>query len=144
MTYTIETEIDMGLKENKALVIDFFDAVARCDTKRMDLLMTSDATWWVAPSTVYSGLHQKRDFLALLPTLFTNAAGPLTFRHGEMTAEEDRVSLYSKGHLLMKDGKTYQCNYHFLLHVKDGKIASGQEWLDSAHVNDIFGPPKSV
>jgi uncharacterized protein len=136
--------IDMNLKENKTLVIEFFEAVGRGDTKKMDSLMTSDATWWVAPSTTFSGLHQKKDFLAMLPTIFNDAAGILIFTHGEMTAEDDRVSLHSKGHLPLNNGKTYQNNYHFLVHVKDGKVARGQEWMDSAHVNDIFGAPKSV
>jgi uncharacterized protein len=132
----------MALEENKAVGLAFFDAVARGDTKKMDSLMTEDATWWVAPSTVYSGLHKKRDFLKLLPTLFENAAGPLTFKHGDMTAEADRVSLHSEGHLEMKGGKAYKNTYHFLLHVKDGKVAKGQEWMDTAHVNEIFGAPK--
>jgi uncharacterized protein len=134
----------MGLKDNKALVIEFFEAVGRGDTKKMDSLMTSDATWWVSPSTAFSGLHQKKDFLAILPTIFNDAAGILKFTHGEMTAESDRVSLHSKGHLSLNNGKTYQNNYHFLVHVKDGKVAKGQEWMDSAHVNDIFGAPKPV
>jgi ketosteroid isomerase-like protein len=134
----------MELDENKKLVKQFFDAIAGGDTARMDELMTDDATWWVAPSTVFSGLHQKQDFLAIVPQLFAQAAGPLTFEFYDLTAEGDRVSVTAKGNLLMKSGKTYQSDYHFLLRVRDGKIAGGREYLNSAHVNDIFGHPEAA
>lgn len=134
----------MSSKANKELVLEFFDAIAHGDTQRMDTLMTSDATWWVAPSTIFSGLHPKMAFLAIVPQLFALAAGPLTFRFDELTAEDDRVSLTAKGNMLMKSGKIYQSDYHFLLRVRDGKIAGGKEYLNSAHVNDIFGAPPSA
>lgn len=134
----------MSLAENKKVVAEFFDAIAAGDTQRMDQMMTEDATWWVAPSTIFSGLHQKRDFLAIVPQLFAQAAGPLTFEFFDMTAEDDRVSLTAKGNLLMKSGKTYQSDYHFLLRLREGKIAGGKEYLNSAHVNDIFGHPETA
>jgi len=134
----------MGLEENKKLVEDFFDAIAAGDTARMDMMMTDDSTWWVSPSTVFSGLHKKHDFLAIVPKLFEQAAGPLSFKFHDFTAEDDRVSLTAKGHMLMKNGRTYASDYHFLLYIRDGKIAAGKEYLNSAHVGDIFGLPKSA
>jgi uncharacterized protein len=134
----------MTLKENKTLALEFFDAIAHGDVARINNLMTNDGTWWVSPSTKFSGLHQKKDFLRIIPRLFAEAAGPLTFRFDELTAEEDRVSMTAKGHLLMKSGQTYQCEYHFLIRVRDGKIAGGKEYLDSVHVNSIFGPPQKA
>jgi ketosteroid isomerase-like protein len=131
----------MGTKENKALVLDFFAAVEKGDTKSMSEMMTDDATWWVAPSTKFSGVHKKNDFLAIVPQLFEAAAGPLTFQYGELTAEDNRVAMTAKGHLLMKSGMTYQSEYHFLVYVRDGKIAGAREYLDSKHVNEIFGAP---
>jgi uncharacterized protein len=41
----------------------------------------------------------------------------------------------------MKDGRYYGNNYHFLLRFRDGKIASGKEFTDSLHINEIFGAP---
>ena len=137
-------EMKMDIAENKKLVEQFFDAIARGDIARMDEMMTDDATWWVAPSTVFSGLHERYDFLAIVPQLFEQAAGPLSFKFGEFTAEDDRVSLTAKGHLLMKNGKTYASDYHFLLYVRDGKIAGGREYLDSVHVGEVFGLPDTA
>lgn len=126
---------------NKELVLEFFDAIAAGDTDKMREMMTDDATWWVAPSTIFSGEHQKEDFLAIVPQLFEQASGPLTFSILDVTCEEDRVSLTAKGNMQMKSGKLYASDYHFLLRVRDGKIAGGREYLDSAHVNDVFGAP---
>jgi ketosteroid isomerase-like protein len=130
----------MSLAENKKVALEFFDAVAHGDVARMSGLMTTDATWWVAPSNKFSGTHQKEDFLAIVPTLFAEASGPFRFRFDEITAEEDRVSVTAKGNLKMKSGKTYQSDYHFLLKIRNGKIAVGKEYADSAHINEIFGP----
>jgi len=38
----------------------------------------------------------------------------------------------------MKNGKTYQNKYHFLLLVRDGKIQQVKEYLDTMHANDVL------
>ena len=134
----------MGIEDNKKVALEFFDAVAGGDTERMGSLMTDDATWWVLPNTVFSGLHKKADFLAIVPQLFAEAAGPFTFRFDDITAEGDRVAITAKGHILMKSGKAYSSDYHFLLFFRDGLISAGKEYMDSAHVGQIFGVPEAV
>lgn len=132
----------MTLEANKKLVREFFDAIAAADFARMDRMMTDDATWWVAPSTIFSGLHTKKEFLALVPQLFEQAAGPFTFDLRDFTAEEDRVSMTAKGNMPTKSGKVYASDYHFLLYVRDGKIAAGKEYGDSVHIGNVFGFPE--
>ncbi|AMK25296.1 MULTISPECIES: nuclear transport factor 2 family protein [unclassified Sphingobium] len=134
----------MSLEGNKKVALEFFDAVASGDTARMGALMTDDATWWVIPSTVFSGLHQKNDFLAIVPQLFAEADGPFTFRFDDITAENNRVAITAKGHILMKSGKAYSSDYHFLLFFRDGKISAGKEYMDSAHVGEVFGFPEAT
>jgi ketosteroid isomerase-like protein len=38
----------------------------------------------------------------------------------------------------MKNGKTYQNLYHFLFVVRDGKIQSVKEYLDTMHAADVL------
>jgi len=114
----------MSLADNKKLVMEFFATIAKGDVRSMGRLMTADATWWVAPSTKFSGLYKKSAFLAIVPGLFEQAAGPLSFRFDEVIAEEDRVSVTAKGNLPMKSGKTYQSDYHFNYFGVNGNIAS--------------------
>jgi len=131
----------MSLKDNKDLVLKFFDAIAEGDTKRMDSMLTDDATWWVAPSTIFSGVLTKKRWLEIIPTLFAQADGKFKFRFDDLTAEEDRVSVTAKGHLQLKDGRVYSSDYHWLVRVRNGNIAGGKEYMDSAHLNEIFGAP---
>jgi ketosteroid isomerase-like protein len=134
----------MKSKDNKEVVRKFFDAVAEGDTTLMASMLTQDATWWVAPSTIFSGVLTKARWLEIIPMLFANADGKFEIKLGDWTAEEDRVSVTAKGHLKLKDGRVYASDYHFLIWVRDGKIARGKEYMDSAHVNDIFGAPDKV
>lgn len=129
----------MTLEANKQLVRDFLGAIAAGDAGRVDGMMTDDATWWVMPSTPFSGVHPKAAFLSLFPQVLQLGDGPLTYRLDEMTAEDDRVSVTAKGHLKLKSGRIYTGDYHFLLFVRDGKIAAGKEYVDTAHIGDVFG-----
>lgn len=76
-------------------------------------------------------------------TLLDNASGHLKLEYSEVTGEDDRIAIVAKGDLPMKDGRNYRNNYHFLLTFRDGKIASGKEFTDSLHINEIFGAPDS-
>lgn len=134
----------MTLEANKQLARDFLTAVAAGEVSRVDAMMTDDATWWVIPSTAFSGVHQKAAFLGLFPQVLSLGDGPLTYRFDEITAEDDRVSLTVKGHLKLKSGKTYTGDYHFLLFIRDGKIAAGKEYVDTAHVAEVFGLPTTA
>lgn len=122
----------------------FLDALGCCDTETMSRLSTEDMTWWIMPGNKFSGTHAKREYLANLPMLLENAAGPLKLEYHEITGEADRLAVVAQGDLPMKDGRHYRNHYHFLLHFRDGKIASGQEFTDSLHINEIFGAPDSI
>lgn len=132
----------MTLEQNKRLAREFIEASCSGNVSRMSELMTDDATWWVMPSTPYSGVHKKEEFLSFVPQLFSDADGPMTMRFDEFTAEGDRVSITAKGHVKLKSGKVYASDYHFLLFIRDGKIAKGKEYMDTAQVAEVFGAPK--
>jgi ketosteroid isomerase-like protein len=131
----------MSREQNERIAKTFLDALGRCDTETMSNLSTDDITWWIMPGNRFSGTHAKRPYLENLPRLLDNATGPLKMEYHEVTGEDDRIAIVAKGDLPMKDGRHYRNNYHFLLHFRDGKIASGQEFTDSLHINEIFGAP---
>lgn len=133
----------MDRKQHEDVAKAFLDALGRCDTGTMSKLSTEDMTWWIMPGNKFSGLHAKTSYLANLPKLLENASGPLMMDYHEITGESDRLAIVAKGDLLMKDGRHYRNNYHFLLRFRDGKIASGKEFTDSLHINEIFGAPET-
>ena len=132
----------MDRKQHEAVAKAFLDALGRGDTETMSRLSTDDMTWWIMPGNRFSGTHAKGPYLENLPAaLFANAASPLKLEYGEITAEADRLAVVARGDLPMKDGRHYRNHYHFLLHFRDGTIASGKEFTDSLHINEIFGAP---
>lgn len=131
----------MDRQQQEEVAKTFLDALGRCDTDTMSRLSTEDMTWWIMPGNKFSGLHTKEHYLAHLPKLLVNASGPLKLDYHEVTGEDDRLAIVAEGDLPMKDGRHYRNNYHFLLHFRDVKIASGKEFTDSLHINEIFGAP---
>ncbi|WPU21912.1 nuclear transport factor 2 family protein [Cedecea neteri] len=129
----------MSIESNKQIALAYFSALTRCDIQAMGDYMTDDATWWVSAGTKFSGLHDKKSFLGRIPGLFADTTGQIDLEFFEITAEDNRVNLIAKGHLQFNDGRVYSSNYSFLLMFHDGKIASGKEFLDAVHVNEIFG-----
>ncbi|RWR02211.1 hypothetical protein ED28_09070 [[Pantoea] beijingensis] len=133
----------MSTEINKQVAQTYFAALGRYDIDGMRACMTDDATWWIVPGTSFSGLHPKETFLSYIPKLFDGTVGRLDFEPFEITAEDNRVIIVTKGNLQFNDGRVYASNYCFVLTFRDGKIVSGKEFLDPIHVNEIFGGPES-
>jgi ketosteroid isomerase-like protein len=131
----------MTLQTNKDLALRFFDAMANGRIEQMDAMMTPDATWWIAPSTRFSGLYSKEEFLKLGADVAHQAAGQRSYEFDYITAEDERVSLAGRGILPLENGVAYRSEYHFLIFIRDGKISAAKEYLDSSQLNDIFGRP---
>lgn len=131
----------MDLQSNKAVVRDFFAAVSAGDLERLRAMTTDDMTWWIAPTTIFSGTRDKAAWLGVIENLLGAAAGPFTLAIDEITAEDDRVSLTARGNLPLRDGRTYASHYHLLMRLRGGKVAAVKEYADSYHAGEIFGFP---
>lgn len=128
----------MSIEQNKALAREFLEASTSGDERRMREITTDDFTWWLLPSTPVGGIHSKDDFFGMLRQTFANADGPFTIEFDAFTAEDDRVSVTAQGNVRFKNGKVYNGHYHVLFYFRDGKIARGREYFDSALVMDVF------
>ena len=128
----------MSLEDNKKLVRAFLEASTVGDAASMGNMMADDASWWIMPSPLAAAPMSKADFIAFFPEFYKNFAGPFTMEFGEMTAEDDRVSLISKGNVLLKNGKTYASDYHWLFTIRDGKIAYVKEFGNTFHAVEVF------
>ncbi len=128
----------MSLEENKQLVKTFMERTIACDLEAMDAMLADDAVWWSVPTPIASNEMTKQEFLDFFPKFYGNFAGPFTMRYDEFTAEGDRVAMVAKGHVELKNGKTYASDYHFLFTVRDGQIAYVKEYANTAHAIEVF------
>ncbi|MGA2408833.1 MAG: nuclear transport factor 2 family protein [Candidatus Binataceae bacterium] len=128
----------MGVEENKRIVAAFFEDMSSGNGAAVMNALADSATWWVAGSFPLSGTKTKQQFAELLGSLGPKIDGGLSIRPTGVTAEGDRVAVEAQSYGKLKNGKIYQNQYHFLIEVRDGKIQSVKEYLDTIHANDVL------
>lgn len=127
------------LEANKAVVREFWEAfsASRFDAA-LDLLDTA-ATWWVAGTTDISGTYTKAQFTELVMGIAEGTDGGIQVTPSTLTAEGDRVAMEAESYGRMRNGKIYNNFYHFQHVLRDGKLIAVREYLDTQHVQDVFG-----
>ena len=128
------------LEDNKKTVIAFMTALTHWDWATTGSLMTDDATYWIAGSTAVSGeTHSRQEYIDQASRLFASMTEPMAVNYGVMTAEDNRVALEMSSQLPLPDGRLYRNEYHILFTLRDGRIASVREYMDTQHVGELFG-----
>jgi len=134
----------MSTQGNKSVVRSFFKGFEDGNLEQLDHLTTDDFTFWVTPTTVRSGTYNKEKWLEAVSGIRGELAGPMTLQLGDLTAEDDRVSVTVVGNLPFKSGKVFNSHYHILFWLRDGKISAVKEYLDTYQVGQIFGFPSTT
>lgn len=134
----------MSGEDNKNVVRSFFKAFEAEDLEQVDRLTTDDFTFWVGPTTIGSGTYAKETFLKMMTEMLGESGGPMTLQLGDLTAEDDRVSVTMVGNIPYKNGKVYKGHYHNLFFLRDGKVSAVKEYPDTYHFGEIFGFPNAT
>ena len=123
----------MGIAENKEIATRFITSIS--EGRRDMSLLADDVRWWVPGR----GELDRETFLQVANAFRGVLAGPfkLTIRH--VTAEDDRVAIEASGEGPMQGGSTYANDYHFLFHIRDGKIREIREHNNSLIPHLLFG-----
>jgi ketosteroid isomerase-like protein len=101
-------------------------------------LLTDDVVWWVQGEWPMDNFHRGKSAVeGLFDLLKTLLVGTLEVEFGFATAQDDRVALEMRSNGLLKNGKHYRNGYHYLFTVKDGRIASCKEYLDTKHLAEV-------
>ncbi|MGE0483942.1 MAG: nuclear transport factor 2 family protein [Gammaproteobacteria bacterium] len=130
----------MGIAENKALVTRFWEAFSAGRISEVLDMLADDATWWVGGSTALSGTYSKPQFAELLGQVTGMMPEGVRVTPTQLTAEDDRVSVEATSYGPVNNGRLYQNVYHFMMVVRDGRIAAVREYLDTEHVTATFAP----
>lgn len=131
----------MSAEANKKIVLGLFENMS---AGKIDLAMdhlSDSATWTVMgdPKTFpLAGTKTKAQLAALLV-----GVGPV-FPKGVkiipkgLTAEGDRVALEAQSYGEHVNGKVYENKYHFLFIVRDAKVQTVREYLDTIHAKEVL------
>lgn len=128
----------MSTEDNKALVTKFWESFSAGNYDDALAMLTDDATWWVAGSTVLSATYTKPEFAKLLSEVTGSAPKGIAVTPKQLTAEGDRVSVEAESYAEISNGKTYKNIYHFMMVCRDGKLCAVREYLDTEHVTEVF------
>lgn len=129
--------------ENKQVVTKFMEDFGKGDVATILDHLTDDATWWVAGGIDgVSGTKNKQDFGAMLSGLSGLCeGGAISLTPKAFTAQDERVAVETESYAKLLNGRVYNNHYHFVFTVRDGKIASVKEYLDTEHTRQIFVDP---
>ena len=131
----------MSLESNKQIVRDYFQAFNGGDLAKAMSLTSDDYTWTITGTTAVSGTYQGR---AAIDALMEQIAESIDFEQEvslkieELIAEGDKVVARVAGRTTTKSGTPYNNTYCHVFTVRDGKIQSDIEYLDTALVNDAL------
>jgi uncharacterized protein len=134
----------MSIERNKQLAAEFFARLTAKDAVGAIALMTDDATWWIAgkPEVFpFAGVHDKERLGRLFASMGKQLKAGLTMTVKSAIGEGDKVAMEVESFGELRNGRTYQQQYHFLIACRDGKISSVKEYLDTQHAHAIWVAP---
>ena len=130
------------MADNEALVRRFFDTLNAEDLEGLKPMFHPDATWIPMTKADIPGaaVHTGRtgivdEFLKPVRGLFVGK-----------DPQNQINSLFSKGNMVacethgvgaLKNGKTYDNHYAWLVEIRDGKIFAIREYMDTAYIQTI-------
>ena len=120
----------MSIEANKKIVAQYFAAQESGDLNKGLALLSEDSIWTVPGNWEMAGTFTKAQMAKMIEGL-NQFEGGLQFKHHSITAEDDRVAVYTNVHGKLRDGRIYDNTIFFLFRVVDGKIKEVTEVVDS-------------
>jgi uncharacterized protein len=125
------------------LVLDFFRILSTGDLEAIRATFHPDASWEpMVKGVPGAGVHAPRDkivdeFLAPVRGLFMPGDPKTTV--DVMVSNGNIVMCESRGVGTLQDGRPYNNRYAWSIEVRDGRIFSIREYMDSLYVATLFG-----
>jgi ketosteroid isomerase-like protein len=123
------------LNSPREVVVGFFEDLNGGRDEQAFARLAPDATFEVVAPPPIGGVHDMKGLPDILREHFYSMfSGPLRIDIVATTAEGERVAIETRTHAPLIDGTTYQNRYHWLVLVRDGRIALMREYQNSAYL----------
>lgn len=126
------------IEHNKQFVRDFFDAMNQGNVTAIIDAYHDEGYVHTMGHTLISGKFNKEQIAAAADGIFEAFPQGLSFEILTMTAEDNRVAVEATSHGMHMSGNLYENHYHFLFTLKDSKLLSLQEFMDTERVTDVL------
>jgi ketosteroid isomerase-like protein len=134
-------DLQMSIEQNKHIASEFYRRFDQNDVAGALDTMADDLSFWIAgkPGTAPSaGLHSKQEMARIFRSMTSQMKDGLRMTVKGVTAEGDRVALEVESYGELTNGRIYNQEYHALMTIRDGKIATVREYMDTAHVEAVW------
>lgn len=127
-------------EQTKQVVEEFLKVFSSGDIDGTMDYLTDDATWWVAGTIEgISGSKDKATFKAMLGAIAAGTkTGGIAITPREWTVQGSRAAVEADSYSEPLNDRIYQNQQHFVFTVRDGKISSVKEYLDTEHTRAVF------
>jgi ketosteroid isomerase-like protein len=135
-------ELDRGAQQEADA--EFFGRFTAGDIAGVLDAMTDDATWWMAGKpglAPVAGLKTKAEMATVLERLTGRLRTSLTVTVKSMIAESNKVAVELESYGELRNGRTYNNEYHSVVTIRGEKISAVREYLDTHHVFATFFAP---
>ncbi|MFI9543751.1 nuclear transport factor 2 family protein [Streptomyces sp. NPDC052016] len=126
-------------EENKNVVLAFFGAVGSGGDPTA--LLADDLAYWIAGKPEQfplAGSHSKEGFYQVMSVIGANMPNGVDVKINNIVAEGDQVVVETEVHGVSATGKAYDNKVVFVFTVRDGKLVSVREYLDTIHANEVL------
>ncbi len=134
----------MTMSQNKQIAAELFARFTASDIDGVLALMADDVTWRLPGKPELSraaGVYDKARLRGLFDRMVAALENGLTMTVVGSIAEGNHVAIEVESFGELKNGRSYRQQYHFLITVRDGKIAAVREYLDTHHAWDVWMKP---
>jgi ketosteroid isomerase-like protein len=129
--------------ENKALMQEVFDELARGNGQPFVDALGDDIRWRIIGSTEWSGTWEGMPAVrrGLLGPLFAQFATPYRSTATRLIAEDDYVVIECRGDVTTKAGRPYRNTYCYVCRLEGGKMRELTEYCDTELLTKALTPP---
>lgn len=130
----------MSTEENRRLMQQVFDELAKGNSQALIEVMADDVAWHITGTTKFSGSYSGKATLIneLVGPLFSQLADQLTMTAERFIADDNFVAVECRGKATTKSGRPYNNKYCFVFRLEDGKIREVTEYMDTQLVVTTF------
>jgi ketosteroid isomerase-like protein len=127
---------------NEQLVRSFFDTLSSGDLERLRPLLHERATWTVMAKGIPGAGETKGrnaiidDFLAPVRGMFEDGDPKVSIVN--LISQGSLVAAETRGLGRLKNGKTYDDLYCWMIEVEDEKIRALREYMDSYYISTLM------
>lgn len=133
----------MNTATHKRLVEAVFAAMAQGDTRPFADAMADDFCWTITGHGPWAGTWQGKSDVRdkLMAPLFAQFADTYRSRALRIVAEGDTVVVECRGEVMTRKGRRYDNHYCYIIEMKDGRMRSLTEYLDTALLEAVLEVP---